>query len=71
MPDNLKMTRDPSSMRKRMPWFFEIEPSTGSKYSKTSAVAMVLPCTTRPVLSAVADVMAANMAWALGLSTPS
>ena len=27
-----------------------IEPSTGSKYSKTSAVAILLPCTTLPVL---------------------
>ena len=61
VPDSRKITLEPSSMRNRMPWFLLIEPSTGSKYSKTSAVAILLPCTTRPVFDDVADVMAANM----------
>jgi hypothetical protein len=32
VPERRKMTREPSSMRKRTPWFLLSEPSTGSRY---------------------------------------
>ena len=54
-------------------WFLEMEPSTGSSYSNTSAVPIVNEPQTLPVFAArpSGDDMAASISVAAALSTPS
>merc|ERR1719183_379830 len=43
VPDKRKTKREPPSRKKRIPWFFDTDPSTGSLYSNMSAFSIFIP----------------------------